>query len=111
MEQIMRFVDLTTADLELQLTVREWRNHPDIRKNMYTDEIISLEQHQAWLNTLKSNQKTKVFVANKGESPIGIVSINNINGLQKNADWAFYLNPEYLRTKGLGTLMEYQILI
>lgn len=106
----MKFVDLTTADLELQLIVRDWRNHPDIRKNMYTDEIITLEQHQAWLNSLKSTQKTKVYVAYKGASPIGIVSITNINELHKNSDWAFYLNPEYLSTKGLGTLMEYHFL-
>lgn len=110
MESLMKFVDLTTVDLNLQLIVRDWRNHPDIRKNMYTDEIITMEQHQAWLNTLKSTLKTKVYIAYKDTFPIGIVSISNISTVHKNADWAFYLNPEHLSTKGLGTLMEYHFL-
>lgn len=106
----MTFKDIITVNQDLQLAVRDWRNHQDIRKNMYTDEIITIEQHQAWLNTLKSNLKTKVYIAYKDALPIGIVSISNINTVHKNADWAFYLNPEYLSAKGLGTLMEYHFL-
>lgn len=106
----MIFKDITTVDLELQLAVRGWRNHIDIRKNMYTDNIISAEQHQAWLNSLTTNPSTKVYIAYKNSDAIGIVSISNINAIHKNADWAFYLNPEFLSTKGLGTLMEYHFL-
>lgn len=106
----MTFKDITTINLELQLAVREWRNHIDIRKNMYTDNIISAEEHQAWINSLSSNKSIKVYIAYKNNDAIGIASVSNINQLHKNADWAFYLNPEFLSTKGLGTLMEYHFL-
>jgi UDP-4-amino-4,6-dideoxy-N-acetyl-beta-L-altrosamine N-acetyltransferase len=106
----MTFIDLTTTDIGLQFIVREWRNHPEIRKNMYTDEIITEEDHEVWLNNLKSTKKTKVYIAYKDSLPIGIVSISNINSAHLMADWAFYLNPQYLNTKGLGTLMEYHFL-
>jgi len=106
----MTFKDITTVDLKLQLAVREWRNHIDIRKNMYTDNIISLEQHQAWINSLTANTSIKVYIAYKNNDAIGIVSVSNISPLHKNADWAFYLNPDFLSTKGLGTLMEYHFL-
>lgn len=107
---MMTFKNITTINPELQLAVREWRNHIDIRKNMYNDDIISTQQHQAWLNSLIDNKSIKVYVAYKNNDAIGIVSISNINQLHKNADWAFYLNPEFLNTKGLGTLMEYHFL-
>jgi len=106
----MRFLDMTMAKQDLQLKVREWRNHPEIRKNMYTDNIISLTQHKKWLSTLINNKTTKVYIAYNNNDAIGIVSINNINEIHKNADWAFYLNPEFLTTKGLGSLMEYHFL-
>ena len=106
----MIFKDITTVNQELQLAVREWRNHIGIRKNMYTDNIISVQQHQTWINSLIANKSIKVYIAYKNNDAIGIVSVSNINELHKNADWAFYLNPEFLSTKGLGTLMEYHFL-
>ena len=33
-----------------------------------------------------------------------------INQIHKHADWAFYLNPDFLTAKGLGTLMEFHFL-
>jgi len=106
----MIFKDITTVNKELQLSVREWRNHIDIRKNMYTDSIISIAQHLSWVRSLSSNDSTKVYIAYHNDQSIGIVSINNINTMYKSADWAFYLNPSFLSSKGLGTLMEYHFL-
>jgi len=106
----MEFKDITTVDLQLQTSVLSWRNHIDIRKNMYTDSIITEQQHLLWLGSLQSNQSTYVYIAFKDNVPIGIVSINNIDFLHKNADWAFYLNPEFLEKKGYGSLMEYHFL-
>lgn len=62
------------------------------------------------MNSLQSNQNTFVYMAFKDDTPVGIVSINNINFLHKNADWAFYLNPEFLGKKGQGSLIEYHFL-
>jgi len=50
----MVFKDITTVDLQLQMQVREWRNHIDIRKNMYTDNIITEQEHEAWIESLLS---------------------------------------------------------
>lgn len=106
----MVFKDITTVDLQLQMQVREWRNHIDIRKNMYTDNIITEQEHEAWIESLLSNQFTKVFIAYHKDDAIGLVLLTNINTLHKSADWAFYLNPDFLTKKGLGTLMEYYFL-
>lgn len=106
----MKFVNISDVDESLQLDVRNWRNHTSIKRNMYTDETISIEQHQVWLNSLKEDKRNEVYIAYKSDEPIGIVSINHVNTLHRNADWAFYLNPKYLGVKGLGMLMEYHFL-
>ena len=37
------------------------RNKDFIRKNMITNEIISLENHIKWINSLKNNSDKKYF--------------------------------------------------
>ena len=106
----MIFRDITVADSQLQLEILTWRNHNEIRKNMYTDTTISIGIHKQWISTLIGNEQTKVYIAYKSENPIGIVSITNINELHQSADWAFYLNPHFLQSKGLGVLLEYHFL-
>lgn len=106
----MIFKDITTVDKKLQLEVLEWRNHIDIRKNMYTDTTIAIKTHELWLKSLIDNQVTKVYIAYKDDNPIGIVSITNIKYLHQSSDWAFYLNPKFLQSKGLGVLLEYHFL-
>jgi UDP-4-amino-4,6-dideoxy-N-acetyl-beta-L-altrosamine N-acetyltransferase len=106
----MIFKDIQEVDKKLQFEILEWRNHIDIRKNMYTDTLISIETHNKWLNSLRTDESTKVFVAYRENNPIGIVSLTNINFLHKSTDWAFYLNPTFLQSKGLGVLLEYSFL-
>jgi len=106
----MFFKNLLEVDSNLQLKIREWRNHIDIRKHMYNDQIITIDEHNNWLNSLTQNKKNIIYVAFKNEEPIGIASINNIKLTHKTADWAFYLSPDNLSKKGLGTLVEYHFL-
>lgn len=106
----MKFNDITKVDKTLQLEVLYWRNHLNIRQNMYTDKIISTKEHLEWLKFLQNNNNTKIFIASHKNENIGITSINNINITHKNADWAFYLNPDFLSKKGLGTLLEFHFL-
>ncbi|MBL4759711.1 MAG: UDP-4-amino-4,6-dideoxy-N-acetyl-beta-L-altrosamine N-acetyltransferase [Mariprofundaceae bacterium] len=106
----MEFKDILSAGLAQQEAVLEWRNHINVRKNMYTDAIISKENHETWINNLRVSEVSKVYIAYKSHKAIGVISISNISLLHKSAEWAFYLNPEYIGSKGLGILMEYHFL-
>lgn len=94
---------------ELQQEVRNWRNQENVKKFMYTDHSITQEEHNNWINSLKSNNKTKVFIVFINSQAEGIASINAINTTHKNAEWAFYLHDEDKRG-GTGVLIEYTIL-
>ena len=106
----MIFKNITTVEQKLQLEALKWRNYIDIRKHMYTDSIISEQEHLTWINSLITNKSKKVYIAYKNKEAIGAVSISNIDKLHKKANWAFFLNPKFLNAKGLGALMEYHFL-
>jgi UDP-4-amino-4,6-dideoxy-N-acetyl-beta-L-altrosamine N-acetyltransferase len=99
-------VQLTDINTESQLKVRNIRNEEAVRKWMYTDHAIELNEHLSWINHLKTDKKQIVFVIlDEKDEPLGVVSVNAIDQLHKKTDWAYYLT-ENARV-GLGPAIEY----
>lgn len=94
---------------EQQEALRGLRNHPAIRGAMYSDHIISREEHASWMVGLAGDPRRRVFVVltQDGET-MGLVSVTAIDPIHKRADWAFYLAPE--ARGGLGAALEYHLL-
>jgi UDP-4-amino-4,6-dideoxy-N-acetyl-beta-L-altrosamine N-acetyltransferase len=86
--------------------VLEWRNHPDIRKNMYTNHVISREEHYRYFEKVW-NDPTVVYLICEGldGKAVGVVNFVKIDKISGNAYWAFYSGD--LARKGLGTWMEF----
>ena len=80
---------LIALDTESQMKVREIRNEENIRKWMYTDHIIGVNEHLDWINRLRKDAKQIVFaVLDDKRTPLGVVSVNAIDRLHKKADSA-----------------------
>ena len=105
----MHFIDILDCDPGVQARVRELRNHPDVRRFMYSSHEISAGEHDSWLASLSGNARQQVFVVCLDERVAGIVSLNAINATHRTADWAFYLDPA-LQGQGLGSLVEFWLL-
>lgn len=80
-----------------------WRNAPSVRNNMYTRHEISLPEHLAWWNRVKKRSDQRYFMHERQDVPLGIVAFNGIDGVNKNASWAFYAAPD--APKGTGSKM------
>lgn len=103
---VLRPIGRCTA--EQQEALRLLRNHPDIRGAMYTDHIISQEEHARWMAGLAGDDRRLVFVVLAPEGAVlGLVSVTAINRLHRTADWAFYLAPE--ARGGLGAALEFYL--
>ncbi len=103
----LRLIGRCTA--EQQEALRLLRNHPAIRGAMYTDHIISREEHARWMAGLSGDDRRLVFVALSPEGEVlGLVSVTAIDRLHRTADWAFYLAPE--ARGGLGAALEFHLL-
>ena len=67
----LRFESIASVSREDRELVREIRNHPDIRKYMYTEHVISPDEHLRWLEGLEGDESRKVFVIFSGDKLVG----------------------------------------
>ena len=85
--------------------VLEWRNHPEVRRYMYSSHEISAEEHSAWYSNAVKNPATELLIYERDEKPLGFVNITRTRCIQV-ANWGFYLAPQAPRGSGhqLGNL-------
>ncbi|TGV05752.1 UDP-4-amino-4,6-dideoxy-N-acetyl-beta-L-altrosamine N-acetyltransferase, partial [Alcaligenaceae bacterium 429] len=90
------------ADLEMMLI---WRNHPEVRKNMYTRHEISWDEHHSWWKKTSERKDQKYFIYEDQGKPSGVVSFVDIDLHNENCFWAFYASQDAY--KGVGSRMEF----
>jgi UDP-4-amino-4,6-dideoxy-N-acetyl-beta-L-altrosamine N-acetyltransferase len=72
---------------------------------MYTDHLIGLDEHLAWIERLEKDSKQKVFVIFVEDVASGVVSVVALDQHHKKCDWAFYLDTKV--RGGLGAAIEF----
>ena len=80
---------LTEADLPMVLG---WRNHPDIRRYMFTQHEIKLKEHQQWFARVNLDPTRCLLIVQEAEQPLGYVQFSNVAEAGV-ADWGFYAAP------------------
>ncbi len=70
------FVNLSEEEKEV---VRVSRNAGEIRKWMFTDHIISKEEHLRFLDRLKNDARNFYWLVLAGDRPAGVGSFQNVN--------------------------------
>lgn len=88
-----------------QLEVLKLRNKESIRRNMYSDHIITESEHLKWLVSLKKKPEQQFFIIFVADQVKGAVSLAAFDFKNRKCDWAFYLD-ETVRG-GLGAAIEY----
>ena len=79
---------MTVGDLP---TVLEWRNQEHIRHAMYTDHLISADEHAAWFDRVSADPGNRQFIFDVEGRPVGVVSFSDIDTVNRRARWGFYL--------------------
>ncbi len=89
------------ADL---LQVLAWRNDPEVRRCMYTQHEITLDEHQRWFDRCSEDPRKHLLIFELDYEPFGFVNFSEMTegGI---ADWGFYTAPDAPRGSGrkLGT--------
>jgi UDP-4-amino-4,6-dideoxy-N-acetyl-beta-L-altrosamine N-acetyltransferase len=80
---------MSEKDLEFVL---RWRNNPDIRRFMLSQQEITLAEHRGWFDCASRDQSRALLVIEEHGQPRGCVIFS---GVEKNAtaDWSFYSAP------------------
>jgi UDP-4-amino-4,6-dideoxy-N-acetyl-beta-L-altrosamine N-acetyltransferase len=106
--QAITLVPLTSLDTRSQMRIRELRNEDHVRKWMFTDHVIGVNEHLDWISRLKQDDRQIVFaVLDDQQQPLGVISVKAIDRRHKNADWAYYLTES--ARGGLGSAIEYAL--
>jgi UDP-4-amino-4,6-dideoxy-N-acetyl-beta-L-altrosamine N-acetyltransferase len=81
---------MTARDLP---QVLQWRNHPDIRRYMYTRHEITAEEHRRWFERASADDTQCLLVFELDEIPLGFVKFQVLPEGHV-ADWGFYASPD-----------------
>ncbi len=98
---------LTEHDASLLLC---WRNLPEVARHMYTDHVISREEHAVWLQRALSRDDAIYWIIVCDGTDIGLASVNEIDRRQGTCSWALYLAEPGARGHGRGAYTTYTIL-
>lgn len=63
-------------DAEMILT---WRNQDSVRMNMYNHDVIELNAHLKWFNSILVNDSCRYFIYEQNNTPLGVLSFNDID--------------------------------
>lgn len=100
------FVKLTDEEKRLVL---DWRNSDRIRLKMNNKEIISLEKHLTWLETLKNREDSIYYLCFVDDTPIGVFDFTNIDKDNKSCVGGAYIgDTDYL---GFGIVQCFYIFV
>lgn len=87
---------MATTDLE---TVLAWRNHPEVRRYMYTQHEIRLDEHMRWFEQASRDPLRHLLIFEDGPTALGFINIHQ-RAPGKIADWGFYAAPDAPRGTG-----------
>ncbi len=88
-------VRLEKGQLEL---LRQWRNAPEIAKNMEFQEYITPEMQEKWFRTI-NNIHHFYFLIKKDNEWVGLIHLSNISFDEKTADAGIFIsNQSYINT-------------
>lgn len=99
-----RLRPMSEADLE---QVLGWRNHPEVRRYMYTAHKITLDEHRKWFSGASRNPEVHLMIYEHMGLSSGFVNITQTR-CPEVADWGFYLAPD--APKGTGRSLGVQAL-
>lgn len=68
------------------------RNHPEVRKWMYTQDEISQEQHFSFIRKLTDDTANQYFMVKQDKAILGVINFNNIDFEKQTAVFGLYAN-------------------
>lgn len=87
---------MNEGDVEM---VRSWRNHPDVRKFMYTTHVVSRDEHADWFDRCSKDPDRHLLIFERDGKASGFTGLHRI-AAGEIAEWGFYVAPGALPGSG-----------
>ncbi len=93
-DQLIR--PMVQSDLGLVLS---WRNNPDVRRYMFTQNEITLDDHQKWYQKASLDANRHLLIFEERSVPMGFINFTEINSGNV-SEWSFHAAPSAPRGSG-----------
>jgi UDP-4-amino-4,6-dideoxy-N-acetyl-beta-L-altrosamine N-acetyltransferase len=98
---------LAAADSERLLA---WRNLPEIARWMYSDHVISPDEHARWFAAALADPRRRYWVIEADGKPVGLANLYDLAPEHGRTSWAYYLADPSTRGQGIGAFVEYWVI-
>jgi len=102
--ELIHFTELTSDE---KLMVLEWRNHPEVRRWMFTQEPIEKEDHLAYIDSLEVRSDRVYFLVKEKDEPIGVIDFAEMDLDRSQASIGLFAKPNL---RGVGKILMREIL-
>jgi UDP-4-amino-4,6-dideoxy-N-acetyl-beta-L-altrosamine N-acetyltransferase len=83
--------------------VLEWRNQPDIARNMFDDRPIDPDRHAAWVRSAVASPAHRYWIIEHDGVELGVANLAGIDIRNRRCSWAFYIaDPKYRGPVGVA---------
>jgi UDP-4-amino-4,6-dideoxy-N-acetyl-beta-L-altrosamine N-acetyltransferase len=93
------FKNYTSLTKEEKLIALDFRNKN--REWMINNDIITVDEHLKWIDSLKDSQTTIYFLVFKSHTPFMAVDFHDIDAINKEAYWGYFLGNDNFRSEVL----------
>jgi UDP-4-amino-4,6-dideoxy-N-acetyl-beta-L-altrosamine N-acetyltransferase len=90
--------------------VLAWRNSPDVAAYMYSDHVISPEEHARWLTSALTAADRRFWIVALDDAPVGLANLARIDPANQRCEWAYYLADPAVRGRGVGAQVEFAMI-
>jgi UDP-4-amino-4,6-dideoxy-N-acetyl-beta-L-altrosamine N-acetyltransferase len=87
-----------------------WRNQPEVARWMYSDHVISPDEHARWFEGALGDARRKYWVIESDGTPVGLANLYDIAPEHRRCSWAYYLADPSTRGQGIGAFVEFWVL-
>lgn len=100
-------ISLRTLDPDDRTTLLTWRNLPEVAAYMYSDHVITQEEHERWFDRVLASTDDWYRIIELDGAGVGLVNLSRIDREARRCSWAFYLASPAVRGRGVGSWVEY----
>jgi UDP-4-amino-4,6-dideoxy-N-acetyl-beta-L-altrosamine N-acetyltransferase len=90
--------------------VLAWRNSEAVAPYMYSEHVITAEEHAAWLARALEGGDRRFWIIALDGAGVGLANLVRIDAANSKCEWAYYLADPATRGRGVGAVVEYLVL-
>lgn len=88
----VELINFTTLSYESKMQILEMRNHPKVRAQMHSKNIIDEYSHLRFIESLQDNAEKQYYMVKCQQSVVGVIDFTEIDEIKQNAVFGVYAN-------------------